>query len=47
MSLGYGVDVWPHFPEQNGGVCAVMRHPDTGLRHAGADPRREGYAAAW
>jgi gamma-glutamyltranspeptidase len=29
------------------GVCAVMQHPQTGLRHAGADPRREGYAAAW
>ncbi len=46
-SMGHDVDVWPHFPGQNGGVCAVMQHPETGLRHAGADPRREGYAAAW
>ena len=45
--MGRDVDVWPHFPGQNGGVCAVMQHPETGLRHAGANPRREGYAAAW
>jgi gamma-glutamyltranspeptidase/glutathione hydrolase len=45
--LGHDIDVWPQFPGQNGGVCAVMQHPATGLRHAGADPRREGYAAAW
>jgi hypothetical protein len=28
-------------------VCAVKIDPDTGMRHAGADPRREGYAMAW
>ncbi len=46
-AMGHDVDVWPHFPAQNGGVCVVMQHPETGLRHAGADPRREGYAGAW
>ena len=44
---GHDVEVWPRFPAQNGGVCAVMQHPETGQRHAGADPRREAYAAAW
>ncbi len=47
QSLGHDVDVWPQFPGQNGGVCAVMQHPQTGQKHAGADPRREGYAGAW
>lgn len=23
----------------------MLTHPETGMRHAGADPRREGYAA--
>jgi gamma-glutamyltranspeptidase len=27
-------------------VCAIMRH-ESGQLHAGADPRREGYALAW
>ena len=26
-ALGHDVDVWPQFPGQNGGVCAVMRIP--------------------
>ena len=26
---------------------AVMRDPNTGMKHAGADPRREAYALAW
>ncbi len=47
QSLGHDVDVWPQFPGQNGGVCAVVQHPQTGQKHAGADPRREGYAGAW
>ena len=47
QGMGHDVDVWPRFPGQNGGVCAVMQHPVTGQRHAGADPRREGYAGAW
>ena len=46
-AMGHDLDVWPQFPGHNGGVCAVMVHPETGQRHAGADPRREGYAGAW
>jgi gamma-glutamyltranspeptidase / glutathione hydrolase len=44
---GHDIDVWPQFPGENAAVCAVMAHPGTGQRHAGADPRREGYAGAW
>jgi len=45
--LGYDVDVWPLYPASNAAVCAVKVDPETGMRHAGADPRREGYALAW
>jgi gamma-glutamyltranspeptidase/glutathione hydrolase len=44
---GHDVEVLPRLPAQNGAVCAVMRDPGTGLKHAGADPRREAYALAW
>ena len=44
---GHDVEVLPHLPAQSGAVCAVMRDADTGLKHAGADPRREAYAIAW
>lgn len=44
---GHDVDVWPRFPAANAAVCAIKVDPETGLRHAGADPRREGYALAW
>ena len=44
---GHDVQVLPRLPAQNGAVCAVMRDPRTGLKHAGADPRREAYALGW
>jgi gamma-glutamyltranspeptidase/glutathione hydrolase len=44
---GHDIEVWPRYPAANGGVCAIKIDPETGLRHAGADPRREGYALAW
>ena len=44
---GHDVEIWPRYPAANAGVCAVKVDPDTGMRHAGADPRREGYAMAW
>jgi gamma-glutamyltranspeptidase / glutathione hydrolase len=44
---GHDVEVWPRFPAANGAVCAIKVDPETGLRHAGADPRREAYALAW
>ncbi len=45
--VGHDVDVWPLYPASNAAVCAIKIDPETGLRHAGADPRREGYALAW
>jgi len=44
---GHDVEIWPLYPPSNAGVCAIKIDPASGLRHAGADPRREGYAAAW
>jgi gamma-glutamyltranspeptidase/glutathione hydrolase len=44
---GHDVEIWPRYPAANAGVCAVKIDPETGMRHAGADPRREGYAMAW
>jgi gamma-glutamyltranspeptidase/glutathione hydrolase len=46
-ALGHDVEMWPQFSWQAGAVCAILRDPETGLLHAGADPRREAYAAAW
>ncbi len=46
-AMGHQVQLWARFPAAGGGVCAVMQDPATGLRHAGADPRRECYALAW
>ena len=46
-SLGHDVKTWPAVHWEAGAVCAIVRDPATGLLHAGADPRREAYAAAW
>jgi gamma-glutamyltranspeptidase / glutathione hydrolase len=46
-TLGHDVEVWPDIVSRAGAICAVKIDPDTGLRHAGADPRREAYALAW
>ena len=46
-ALGYDLEVLPRLPPKSGAVCAVMRDPQSGLKHAAADPRRECYALAW
>ena len=46
-ALGYDLEVLPRLPPKSGAVCAVMRDPQTGIKHAAADPRRECYALAW
>jgi gamma-glutamyltranspeptidase / glutathione hydrolase len=46
-ALGHDVDVWPAYPASSAAPCAIKIDPETGLCHAGADPRREGYALAW
>lgn len=44
---GHDIELWPSMSPTAGSVCAILRHPETGLFHGGADPRREGYAIAW
>ena len=44
---GHTVEPWPHADWRAGGVCAIAIDPVTGDKTAGADPRRECYAAAW
>jgi gamma-glutamyltranspeptidase/glutathione hydrolase len=46
-ALGYDIEMWPAASWSAGAVCAIRRDPDTGMLHAGADPRRAAYALAW
>ena len=46
-ALGHKTEPWARFPAAGGAVCAVVKDPQSGLLHAGADPRRECYAIAW
>ena len=46
-SMGHDIEVWQDQAPTAGAVCAIYRDESTGLLHAGADPRREGTAAAW
>jgi gamma-glutamyltranspeptidase/glutathione hydrolase len=45
--MGHDIEVWQDQAPTAGGVCAIYRDESTHLLHAGADPRREGTAAAW
>lgn len=45
--LGYDIQMWSPVAWSAGAICAVMRDAQSGLIHAGADPRRAAYAAAW
>jgi gamma-glutamyltranspeptidase/glutathione hydrolase len=45
--MGHDVEVWPTRSWSAGAVCMVMKDIETGLLHAGADPRRAAYAAVW
>jgi len=44
---GHDIELWPASSPTAGSVCAILRDAKTGLYHAGADQRREAYAAAW
>jgi gamma-glutamyltranspeptidase / glutathione hydrolase len=46
-AMGHDIEVWQDLAPTAGAVCAIYRDKSTGLLHAGADPRREGTAAAW
>jgi gamma-glutamyltranspeptidase/glutathione hydrolase len=43
---GHGIHVWPDWTWLAGSVEAIMADPRTGLKGAGADPRRPAYAIA-
>ncbi len=45
--LGRDVELWPEMTARAGAVCAIQNDRKTGWLHAGADPRRENYAAGW
>ncbi len=45
--MGYDIEMWPEKSWSMGAVCAILRDAETGMLHAGADPRREAYAMAW
>jgi len=44
--MGHDIQEWPERAPTAAGVCAI-RGDDNGFLQAGADPRREGTAAAW
>jgi len=45
--MGYKMGTWPDFHWPAGSVCSIVKDPATGCLLAGADPRRESYAAGW
>jgi gamma-glutamyltranspeptidase len=45
-ALGHTVEVLPDVAPVVAAVCAIRRR-DGGVLEAGADPRRESYAAGW
>lgn len=45
--LGHTVQWWRDINWRSGGVCAVRHDLDSGIRSAGSDPRRPGYALGW
>jgi gamma-glutamyltranspeptidase/glutathione hydrolase len=42
--LGHHVEWWPDWTWKAGGACAIFRDQEAQVLHAGADPRRAGYA---
>jgi gamma-glutamyltranspeptidase/glutathione hydrolase len=44
---GHRLEVWEGWDWRAGGVVTIGVDPRTGVRAAGADPRRENYALAW
>ena len=44
---GYDIERWSAASWHAGSICAITRDRHTGLLHAGADMRREAYAAVW
>ena len=46
-TLGHSIEKWGDWDWRAGGVCMITVSPESGVLHAGADPRRPSYAAGW
>lgn len=44
---GHNAEWWPEWTWKAGGVCAILCDAEAGILHAGADPRRAGYALGY
>lgn len=47
MALGHRVERWPERKYLAGSVCTIQSELRTGVKWAGADPRRTAYAIGW
>jgi gamma-glutamyltranspeptidase/glutathione hydrolase len=47
LERGHTVEHWAQFDWHAGGVCLITIDPESGVRTAGADPRRECFAIGW
>ncbi|MFZ0018062.1 MAG: hypothetical protein WAL10_12070, partial [Acetobacteraceae bacterium] len=45
--LGHRVERWPERKYLAGSVCTIQSNLRTGVKWAGADPRRTTYAVGW
>ena len=46
-AMGHNVKLWPNLTWKAGGLCVIQCDPNSGVLSAGADPRRETYAAGY
>jgi gamma-glutamyltranspeptidase/glutathione hydrolase len=46
-ALGHKIEWWPERKYAAGSVCAILSDLETGVKWAGADPRRTAYAVGW
>ena len=46
-ALGHGMEVWPARKYLAGSVCMILSDLRSGVKWAGADPRRTAYAVGW
>lgn len=46
-ALGHRVEWWPERKYLAGSVCTIQSNPRSGVKWAGADPRRTAYAIGW
>jgi gamma-glutamyltranspeptidase/glutathione hydrolase len=46
-ALGHKTEWWPKRDWLAASVCCILKDPDTGFMHAGADPRRQAWAVGF